>query len=204
MNFKLKEFFHELKHHAPFTALATILAVLISILIIYDLKQNISEEIFHILHPLHVIVSAIVTSAIFYKYKKNIFQAVLVGIFGSIIIGSISDIIFPYIGGKILTLKISFHLPIIEKPLLILLSAFIGSFLGIITRFTKIPHLIHVGLSVFASIFYLLSFTENFSFLFFVEVFVIVFIAVIIPCCTSDILFPFFFLGKRIKTRECK
>ena len=71
MNFKLKEFFHELKHHAPFTALATILAVLISILIIYDLKQNISEEIFHILHPLHVIVSAIVTSAIFYKYKNK-------------------------------------------------------------------------------------------------------------------------------------
>ena len=204
MKFKTKELIHELKHHLPFTAFATAIGIIIVIFFIYFFKQNISETIFNVLHPIHIIASAIVTTAIFYKYKKNIFQAIIVGVLGALIIGSVSDIIFPYLGGKILTLNLSFHLPLIENPLLIISSAIVGAFLGISIKITKIPHLIHVGLSVFASLFYLLAFSPQISPIYFLGVFVIVIIAVIIPCCTSDILFPFFFLGKKIKTCDCK
>jgi len=204
MKFKTKEFLHELKHHLPFTAIATAIAIIIVILVLNFLKQGVSETTFEILHPLHVIASAIVTAAIFYKHKKNIFQATLVGILGAIIIGSISDIIFPYIGGLILNMHMHFHLPIFEKPILILGSALIGSIIGISTKLTKIPHIIHVTLSVFASLFYILAFGTNFTLIKFIGIFIIIIIAVIVPCCTSDILFPFFFLGKRIKTCNCK
>ena len=204
MKFKTKELIHELKHHLPFTAFATAIGIIIVIFFIYFFKQNISEAIFNVLHPIHIIASAIVTTAIFYKYKKNIFQAIIVGVLGALIIGSVSDIIFPYLGGKILTLNLSFHLPLIENPLLIISSAIVGAFLGISIKITKIPHLVHVGLSVFASLFYLLAFSPQISPIYFLGVFVIVIIAVIIPCCTSDILFPFFFLGKKIKTCDCK
>ena len=204
MKFKTKELIHELKHHLPFTAFATAIGIIIVIFFIYFFKQNISETIFNVLHPIHIIASAIVTTAIFYKYKKNIFQAIIVGVLGALIIGSVSDIIFPYLGGKILTLNLSFHLPLIENPLLIISSAIVGAFLGISIKITKIPHLVHVGLSVFASLFYLLAFSPQISPIYFLGVFVIVIIAVIIPCCTSDILFPFFFLGKKIKTCDCK
>jgi len=203
MKFKIKEFTHELKHHLPFTALATAFAIIIAILFVSFFKQNISENIFNILHPLHVIVSAIVTSAIFYKYKKNIFQAIIIGVFGAIIIGSISDVIFPYLGGEILQLKMHFHFPLIKIPLIIILSALIGSIIGILTGLTKIPHLVHVSISVFASIFYILAFSSQLSLIYFIGIFIIIILAVIIPCCTSDILFPFFFLGKEIKTCGC-
>ena len=203
MGKKLKELIHELKHHSPFTAIATILAIILVMFIIYILKTNISEELFHIMHPLHIFVSSIVTAGIFYRYKKSFIQAMIVGLLGSIIIGSISDVLFPYLGAIIFQLKPEFHLPLFEKPILILSSVILGSLIGITTRVTKLPHLLHVFISVFASLFYLLAFSSVFTWVFFLLSFVIVFISVIIPCCVSDIVFPFFFLGKKIKHCNC-
>lgn len=192
-----KKIIHELKEHVPFTALATLIAIIITIGIVYWVKTDISEESFHILHPLHILASAIVTSGIFYKYKKNFIQALLIGITGAIIIGSISDIIFPYLGGLIFQLEMEFHLPIIENTFVILFPAIAGSILGISFKITKSPHFIHIFLSVFASLFYLLAFSEGFRTLYFLGAFFIVFIAVIIPCCLSDIIFPLLFIKKR-------
>jgi len=203
MRFKLKDLIHELKHHAPFTAFATIIAILVILLIQYFFNKSISKELFEIFHPLHIVASSIVTAGIFYKYKSKVFYAILVGISGAIIIGSLSDIIFPWIGGNLLTLNTSFHLPLIEKPLIILGSALIGSLIGIYTKITKMPHFTHVFLSVFASLFYLLGFSSGITFFYFVAAFIIVLIAVIIPCCMSDILFPFLFLKEKIKHCDC-
>ena len=203
MKFKLKDLIHELKHHAPFTAFASIIAILVVLLIQYYFEKSISENLFEIFHPAHIIVSSMVTAGIFYKYKPKIIFAVLIGISGAIIIGSLSDIIIPWLGGNLLNLKTIFHLPLIEEPLTILGFALIGSFIGIATKITKIPHFIHVFLSVFASLFYLLAFTPTFNFLSFIAAFFIVLIAVIIPCCVSDIVFPFIFLKEKIKHCNC-
>jgi hypothetical protein len=91
----------ELKHHIPFTALATVIAILV-VLVFLILKIDFSETLFEILHPAHVIFSAFATSAIFFRYKKSITKALLVGITGAIIIGSLSDIIFPWLGATLL------------------------------------------------------------------------------------------------------
>lgn len=201
---RTKELFHELKHHLPFTAFATISAIILIIFFQYLFQKQISENLFEIFHPLHVVASSIVTAGIFYKYKPKIVFALLVGITGSIIIGSLSDIILPWLGGNMLSLGTSFHLLLIEKPALVSLSALIGSSIGISTKITKIPHFIHIFLSVFASLFYLLVFSLSFSLVYFIGAFLIVLISVIIPCCISDILFPFFFLGEKIKKCKCK
>lgn len=200
---RIKELFHELKHHVPFTALATLIAILLTLILIYGIKKDLSEDLFEVLHPIHVIASAIVTSGIFYKYKPKFLPAFLVGISGAIIFGSLSDVIFPYLGGNIFNLDTNFHLPIIEETFIILLAAGIGGIVGILTKITKIPHFLHVFVSVFASLFYLIAFSPTINLMFFVISFAIVFIAVIIPCCLSDIVFPFFFLGKRIKHCNC-
>ena len=196
MENKIKQVFYELKQHAPFTALATVVAILIAIIVFYFFKKTISADVFHLFHFLHIIVSAMVTAAIFYKYKSRVLQALLVGILGAVTIGSLSDVIFPYFGWVLLNLKIHFHLPLFEKPILVLFLAFVGSLLGILAKITKYPHFIHVFLSVFASLFYLLAFSLVFSPGYFIAAFFIVFIAVIIPCCLSDIVFPFFFLPR--------
>jgi hypothetical protein len=200
---RVKGLLHELEHHAPFTIIATILAIVIAVGLKYIFSASFEEGAFEILHPLHVIVSALVSAGIFYKYKPKIIPAVLVGIISAIVIGSLSDVIFPFLGGAIFGLQTHFHLPIIENPLMILGSALIGGIIGIATKITKIPHLLHVGISVFASLFYLLAFSTTQSIIGFILAIIIIFIAVIIPCCISDILLPFFFLGKKIKQCDC-
>ncbi len=205
-NKKLKELLHELKHHTPFAAMATIVAILIVLLTQYILNVTIEETLFESFHALHIVASSIVTAGIFYKYKKSISKALLVGIFGSILIGSLSDIIFPWLGGNLLGLETHFHLPLIEFPTLILGVSFLGSLMGIYYKNsmkTKFSHFAHVFLSVFASLFYLLAFSTTFNIVFFIAAFAIVFISVILPCCISDIIFPFFFLGKNIKHCNC-
>ena len=203
MKTRTKELFHELKHHAPFTIIATVLAIIIVIGLKYIVSPSFDREAFEILHPLHVIASAVVSAGIFYKYKSKIIPAILVGIISAIVIGSLSDIIFPFLGGAIFGLHPHFHLPIIEAPLIILSSALLGGIIGITTKITKLPHLLHVSISVFASFFYLLAFSQTQSVIGFILAIIIVFIAVIIPCCVSDILLTFFFLGKKIKQCEC-
>ena len=188
-----KKILEELKHHIPFTSIATLLAIFLVIIF----RQINFAESFEVLHPLHVIASAIVTSAIYYKYKKNIFNAFLIGITGSILIGSLSDVIFPYLGGIIFNLETKFHLPIIEEPIMILLSSAIGSIIGIKSKLTKFPHLIHVFLSIFASLFYLIAFSTQLTPIYMFFSFIIVFIAVLIPCCISDIIYPLLFIKNK-------
>lgn len=198
---KLKLIFHELKEHSPFTALAVIVAIVIVILLQYLLLIDLDKDIFHLAHFLHVIVSAIATSALYFKYKKSLFKAILIGIFGAILIGSLSDVIFPYLGGLIIDSHMHFHLPIIEETFLTLGLAVFGAIVGVLIKVSKIPHLLHVFLSVFASLFYLLAFSTSFSLIYFIAVFFIVFLAVILPCCLSDIVFPLFFC-KNCKCKE--
>jgi hypothetical protein len=199
----LKKLLHELKHHLPFTIIATLIGIISLIFIKYVLALSFEEEAFELLHPLHVIFSGMVSSGIFYKYKKNTLEAMAIGVISSILIGSISDVILPFLGGTALLLKPEFHLPIIEKPLIILSAALFGSFIGINAKITKLPHTFHVLLSVFASLFYLTAFTPNLSITYLTISSIIIIIAVVIPCCVSDILLPFFFLGKRIEQCHC-
>lgn len=195
-----KEIIKEFKEHIPFTALATAIAIIIIALILVINKSgflSISKPLFEIFHPLHVFFSAFVTTAIFYKYKKNLLSAILIGLIGSIIIGSLSDIILPWFEGNLLLLATHFHLPILEEPLLILGSALAGSILGLVFMKTKTPHFLHVFLSVFASLFYILAYSEAFSLIYLILIFIIVFIAVLVPCCLSDIIFPLLFVNKK-------
>jgi hypothetical protein len=207
MQLNIKETLHELKHHLPFTILATFLAFIIlglflSLKIFHSFEDL--ESLFHFAHPLHVVVSAMTSGAMFYKYKKRILPALFVGITGAIIVGSLSDIIFPYLGALLLQIEISFHLPLFEEPLIILSSALTGSLGGILLKRTKVPHFFHVLISVSASLLYLFAFSQQRTLLIFFLSFIIVLFSVVIPCCTSDILFPFLFLGKKIKSCDCK
>lgn len=205
MNSKnFKQLLHELRHHLPFTLAATTIAIAVFLLLRGFLVKELNENIFEILHPIHIIASGMVSAGIFYRYKKNILYALGVGILSAILIGTISDIFFPFLGGKLFGLNMHFHLPLIETPLLIISMAILGSLAGILTKTTKIPHLFHVSLSVFASLFYMLAFSNSNSTMFFIGALITVTIAVIIPCCISDILMPFFFLGKKIKSCHCK
>ncbi|MEK6913716.1 MAG: hypothetical protein AABW47_03540 [Nanoarchaeota archaeon] len=186
----IKNILHELKEHVPFTALATFVSIALAFLVI---KTNIISSIvsiFYIFHPIHLFFSAIVSSALFYKYKKNIIFSILIGVFISIIIGSISDIFLPYLGSSLFGIPISFHLPAIENPLLIFGTSIFGAVIGITTKKTKFPHFLHVFISVFASLLYIFAYSTNFSLLNLFFILIITTISVVIPCCLGDIILP--------------
>jgi hypothetical protein len=141
-------------------------------------------------------VSAVATSALYWKYKKSYWKSIFVGIVGAILIGSLSDVVFPFLTGNLFSLHTSFHLPIIEKPILILGIAFFGAILGMYSNLFRLSHMLHVFLSVFASLFYFLAFSVEMNIGVILLVSGLVFIAVYVPCCISDIVFPLLFIKK--------
>ncbi len=182
---------HELKEHIPFTIAATLASItLMSFLLIKENMIQYAVSAFEIFHPAHIFFSSIVSAAIFYNYKKKIFPSIISGVLIAVVIGSVSDVIFPYFGSLLFNIPISFHLPALDTPLLIFGVAVLGSTAGVVIRRTKFPHFIHVLLSLFASLLYIFSYSTNFSLITLFFIFIITTISVVIPCCLSDIVFP--------------
>jgi hypothetical protein len=198
-----KRIAHELKEHVPFTALGAVTGIIIMVIVVLgDVPSHISQTAFYVSHPLHVLLSALVTTAMYMRYKKGKFWvAILIGWTGSIGIATTSDAIIPYLGGTLLHAQMEFHVPFIEEWWINFL-ALGGIAIGYWKQTTKIPHFGHVLLSTWASLFYILAFghiADNWIPLL-PFIFLILFLAVWLPCCLSDIVYPLLFLRKEPET----
>ncbi len=193
----LKRIAKELKEHAPFTALGALTGIAIMTIIVFgNVPSGISYTIFYTLHPLHVVLSAIVTTAMYMRYRKaKIWIAILIGWTGSIGIATISDVVIPFLSGSLLNVQMEFHIPFIEKWWVNLL-ALAGIAIGYRKQTTRIPHFGHVLLSTWASLFYFTAFGIADWIPLLPFIFLFLFLAVWIPCCTSDIVYPLLFVGK--------
>jgi hypothetical protein len=187
----------ELKEHIPFTALGAATGIIIMvILVLGNIPSHISQTAFYISHPLHVLLSALVTTAMYVRYRKARFWvAILIGWTGSIGIATISDAMIPYLGGKLLHAQMEFHVPFIEEWWINLL-ALAGIAIGYWRQTTKIPHFGHVLLSTWASLFYFIAFGIADWIHLLPYIFLFLFLSVWIPCCTSDIIYPLLFVRK--------
>ena len=107
MKFKRADtIWRELRHHLPFTLVVSLIAgVLVALAFIFGWSSSkFLMGSFETIHPLHVLVSAAATAAIYKKYKKSLLGAIFVGVVGAILIGSISDVLLPWIAGNLLSL----------------------------------------------------------------------------------------------------
>ena len=193
----------ELAHHLPYsifgiTAGLIAMGVLNFLAILMraeDLMPQASLELFHVFHPAHVLISAVATTAMFYKHEKRITKAILVGFFGSVAICGISDIFLPYLGGKLVGEPMHMHICIVETPGMIVIFALMGVLAGLmitksIEKSTQYSHSAHVFISSAASLLYLIAFGMNEWVHSIGAVFLITIVSVMVPCCTSDIVFP--------------
>ena len=166
-----------------------------------------SHVIFHVFHPLHMLLSAIATTAMFWRHDRRLITAVFTGIIGSVGICGLSDVVFPYLSGLLLGVDMEFHWCIIQHPMIVVPFMAVGVLTGLLAataveHSTQYSHAGHVFVSSAASIFYLISFglfdwVSQVGYVFFVVV-----IAVIIPCCLSDIIFPLL-VANRQGLAEC-
>ena len=189
----------ELACHAPFTAIGTLLGVaMVAAFALYAPIAELHEAAFHVLHPLHMLLSALATAAVYYKHRDSPAKALVVGVAGSIGICSLSDIFLPYLGGVALGIRgLRLHVCLAEHPWLVVPPAIAGSAIAIplASRFENasfLPHGGHVMVSVLASMTYLSAFAEPLSLVtsYALQASIVVFLAVLLPCCTSDIVLP--------------
>ena len=204
----IKIAFRELRHHAPFTFFGAAMGI-IAIIFFQKLPQQLSLQIFYILHPMHVLLSALVTASMYENYKKSKFHQekyhvlilFIIGYVGSVGIATLSDSILPYLGESLLNLPgKAVHIGFIEKWWLVNPLALFGITIAYLKPSTKFPHAGHVFLSTFASLFHITMATDHLlNWYIYPVIFIFMFISVWIPCCLSDIFFPLLFVGESAK-----
>ncbi len=200
-----KQILGELKEHAPFTSIGALTGIVIIVTLILGnmLLQvsKVSSTIFYILHPTHIVLSAIATTAMYklHTRKFKVLWGIIVGYTGSIGIATLSDSIIPYLGEWLLNLpNRGIHIGFIEEPLLTNPAAFLGIAIAFLRPTTKFPHSGHVLLSTWASLFHIImALGQTVNWITVLAIFLFLFLAVWIPCCTSDIIFPLLFVPAR-------
>jgi hypothetical protein len=202
-----KQIIKELKNHAPFTSIGAFTGILLMI-VSSKIPKEISYNIFYILHPIHVLLSALVTASIYELHECvfvsgkclrgscNLWKLLLIGYLGSIGIATLSDSIIPYLGEVMLGMPYrGIHLGFIEKWWLINPLAIAGVTFAFFKPTTKFPHAGHVFFSTWASLFHILmALGTEINWIIYLVVFLFLFIAVWLPCCVSDIVFPLLFI----------
>lgn len=197
-----KRIIEELRHHAPFTIFGAITGIVL-MMFLHNIPTKISYNLFYVFHPMHVVLSALVTASMYERHKCpttrgkcSLWVLLLIGYVGSVGIATLSDSLIPYLGEALLDMPHRHaHLGFIEEWWLINPLAIIGIAIAYFKPATKFPHYGHVLLSTWASLFHIImAMGGALSWFSYTVIFFFLFIAVWAPCCISDIVFPLLFV----------
>ncbi len=207
----LKRILVELKNHAPFTLVGAFSGIVL-MFIFKSMTHHSAHTLFYIFHPMHIFLSAIVTTAIFKLYYRGpsagisyFLKIVVIGYIGSVGVGTLSDSLIPYAGELLLDLPHSHaHIGFIDGWWIVNPAAFAGIAIGYFRPTTKLPHSGHVLLSTWASLFHMvMALGISVMWYDYAVLFVFLFVSVWLPCCFSDIAFPLFFIRSEDRA-SCK
>lgn len=185
---------HELTHHVPFTAASSAAGVALVIALLHSpLPAAAYTRGFQTLHPLHVLLSAWATTAMYRRHGgRGWWRLLLVGYLGAVGIATLSDCVIPFAAEWLLQLpRRGLHLGFIEHAWLVNPLALAGIAAGAVRANTRFSHAGHVLLSTSASLLHVamaLGAPPGWRLAPLLVVFL--FLAVWVPCCTSDIVFP--------------
>ena len=192
----------ELKRHAPFTVFGAATGIIL-MLLFKNLPFKFSYNMFYIFHPIHVVLSALVTASMYSLHKCgqlkgrcNLFILLVIGYIGSVGIATLSDSLIPYMGETLLKMpNRGVHLGFIEEWWIVNPLAILGIAFAYFRPATKFPHAGHVLLSTWASLFHIImAVGKSLTWSSYIIIFFFLFLAVWLPCCISDIVFPLLFV----------
>ena len=199
----------ELKDHLPYSLGSTLAGMVVMAFSSYGVARvgtgvlfsNVSVVLFHFFHPLHVFFSATTTAAMFSRHERDFLKTVGVSVAGSVPTCVLSDILFPYLGGTLLGIPMTFHLDFVLHPfwmaLVLLSGVFTGSFISDrISHSTLFSHAIHIFISTMATLTYLIGFGLSDWMHYLLFTLLLGTLAVIVPCCLGDIVIPHLFTEK--------
>ena len=203
-------FIQELVCHLPYSVLSVAFSLAVVSIMNFISASGMDQShlksayymLFHNFHFLHIVFAVTGSMVMFSKYSKNLFAAIVVSIVSSSIFCVLSDVIFPYVGGRLLGANMTRHICFFCDPLNILIFLFIGVINGIAQIYrsryingtnTVVIHCLHIVVSALASTFYLVSHGFVIDGLSLGYVFLLLLVAVVLPCTLSDIVVPIFF-----------
>ena len=208
MSKRLMELRDELFEHLPFTVFSVAAGMAVLGFMTYgamatdrELVERGSRSLFHVFHPLHMLFSATATTAMFWRHERRWLKAIVIGVIGSLGVCGLSDIFLPYVSGFLLGVRMQLHVCIIEHPQLILPYVLVGLAVGFILspttrKGTIFSHSAHVVVSSMASLLYLVSYGLHDWVSVGGLVLIYMVLAVMLPCCTSDIVFPLLLISE--------
>jgi hypothetical protein len=104
---RIKQVLAELRAHSPFTVFGALTGIAM-MLIFKGISHEASYRLFYIFHPMHVVLSAMVTTSLFrlHDKTKGFLIVMIVGYVGSIGTATLSDSILPFFGEEIMGVTI--------------------------------------------------------------------------------------------------
>ena len=205
MSIEGKKVKSELFEHLPFTVFGVSLGLILVAVAHIILSSSGTtkthegmEGLFYIFHSLHIFLAALTSTAVSFRVGRDPIRAGLISAFTTVPFCILSDAIIPFLGGHLFGINIEFHISAAEQPLVVFSFLVFGIFAGLVSekkigKVSYFSHSVHVLLSSFASMFYLVGYGVDNWVKALGPLFLITFIAVIIPCCMSDIVFPISF-----------
>lgn len=198
--------YSELICHLPFAIFSVAAAIALLSFLSFNSQtildpQTGAHTLFHSFHFMHIAFAATGTLITYYRYSRKFFQGLLIGVIAPSVFCTLSDVVLPYIGGRLLGVDMHFHFCFATELPNILPFLFVGLLNGFIlgqyhtshTTYSLFSHSTHILISSFAAIFYLVShgFVDWQSYI--GGVFLFLIIAVVVPCTMSDIVVPMVF-----------
>lgn len=203
----LSSVFHELVCHFPYAVLSLAFGlILLSILTANVYTQlsyasTIFYQLFHSCHFMHIVFAAAGTTVTFFRHSRRWVTGLITSIVTPAIFCVLSDVIMPYIGGRLLGAHMRLHICFLHEYTNIPIFLLVGILTGFVLAMhvdrahadsyvTRWLHFGHILLSSMASLFYLVShgFYQWSSCM--GPVYLMLIIAVVIPCTISDIVVP--------------
>ena len=208
----------ELLHHLPYAIFSVALGMIILSLLDYSsTAQSIGQlarreacsgyhMLFHSFHFLHILFAATGTIITFSRFSNNLSQALLVGTISPIFFCMLSDVLFPYLAGRLLGVDMELHICFHRELQNVIPFLGVGIFNGLVLRlhhssmlrvFSLGSHFIHILISSLAALFYMVShgFTNWYDSMGILFLFLV--IAIVIPCTFSDVVVPMYWAGRK-------
>jgi len=155
--------------------------------------------LFHSFHFLHIIFAATGSLVTYSRFSNNLFKGFIVALFSALFFCTLSDIILPYLAGRLLGVSMHLHLCLVSELHNIVPFLAVGLLNGLIMSkhhpdkkgmYSVGSHFAHILSSSLASLFYMVSegfvnWAPQMGLLFLLLV-----IAVVIPCTFADVIVP--------------
>lgn len=191
--------------HIPLAVVSLAISFVVAAVIKSTIAPHNSEvfsDLFHTCHYAHLLFASIGTATTFFRFSSRIsFFGVACSAVIPLVFCTLSDVILPTVGVRLLGIPINMHLCIMHVHELFTVGMFLfcGVLAGIclangekqaMRQFAKQMHFFHIFASTLAALFYMILHGMHDFVAFSGILLIVLLISVVIPCTFSDCLVP--------------